>query len=41
MKKFIALGTECAKYLKVARAFEGKFFVLSLLCLACFSLLFV
>jgi hypothetical protein len=26
MKKFIALGTECAEYLKVAKASEGKFF---------------
>jgi hypothetical protein len=25
MKKFIALGTKCAEYLKVARASEGKF----------------
>jgi hypothetical protein len=23
MKKFVALGTECAGYLKVAKAFEG------------------
>jgi hypothetical protein len=23
MKKFVALGTECAKYLKVAKASEG------------------
>jgi hypothetical protein len=33
MKKFIALGTECTEYLKVAKAFEGEFFVLSLLVL--------
>jgi hypothetical protein len=26
MKKFIALGTECAEYLKVAKASKGKFF---------------
>jgi hypothetical protein len=26
MKKFITLGTECAEYLKVAKASEGKFF---------------
>jgi hypothetical protein len=25
MKKFIALGTECAEYLKVAKASKGKF----------------
>jgi hypothetical protein len=25
MKKFVALGTECMKYLKVAKASEGKF----------------
>jgi hypothetical protein len=28
MKKFIALGIECAEYLKVAKASEGKFFCL-------------
>jgi hypothetical protein len=28
MKKFIALGTECAEYLKVAKASEGKFYCL-------------
>jgi hypothetical protein len=28
MKKFIALGTECAEYLKVAKASEGRFFCL-------------
>jgi hypothetical protein len=33
MKKFIALGTECTEYLKVAKASEGEFFVLSLLVL--------
>jgi hypothetical protein len=33
MKKFVALGTECTEYLKVAKASEGKFFVLSLLVL--------
>jgi hypothetical protein len=33
MKKFVALGTECAEYLKVAKAFEGEFFILSLLVL--------
>jgi hypothetical protein len=26
MKKFVALGTECAKYLKVAKASEGTIF---------------
>jgi hypothetical protein len=33
MKKFIALGTECTEYLKVAKVSEGEFFVLSLLVL--------
>jgi hypothetical protein len=33
MKKFIALGTECAEYLKVARASEGKFYCLVFSCL--------
>jgi hypothetical protein len=33
MKKFVDLGTECAEYLKVAKASEGEFFVLSLLVL--------
>jgi hypothetical protein len=33
MKKFVALGTECTEYLKVAKASEGEFFVLSLLVL--------
>jgi hypothetical protein len=28
MKKFIVLGTECAEYLKLAKASEGKFFSL-------------
>jgi hypothetical protein len=31
MKRFIALGTECAEYLKVAKASEGELFILSLL----------
>jgi hypothetical protein len=31
MKKFVALGTECAEYLKVAKAYEGELFILSLL----------
>jgi hypothetical protein len=33
MKKFIALGTECAEYLKVAKASEGKFYCLVFDCL--------
>jgi hypothetical protein len=37
MKKFIALGTECTQYLKVAKASEGEFFVLSSLVLYAFS----
>jgi hypothetical protein len=41
MKKFVALGTECAEYLKVAKASEGEFFILSLLVLyASFCCLF-
>jgi hypothetical protein len=32
MKKFIALGIECAEYLKVAKASEGKFFCLVFVC---------
>jgi hypothetical protein len=31
MKKFVALGTECAEYLKVAKASEGELFILTLL----------
>jgi hypothetical protein len=31
LKRFVALGTECAEYLKVAKAFEGALFILSLL----------
>jgi hypothetical protein len=38
MKKFVALGTECTQYLKVARASEGKFLVLFLLALCSLSL---
>jgi hypothetical protein len=33
MKKFVTLGIECTEYLKVAKASEGEFFVLSLLVL--------
>jgi hypothetical protein len=33
MKKFVALGTECAEYLKVAKASEGKISISS----HCFS----
>jgi hypothetical protein len=36
MKKFVALGTECAEYLKVARAFEGELLFLPLLILYAF-----
>jgi hypothetical protein len=32
MNKFIALGTECAEYLKVVKASEGKFFCLVFVC---------
>jgi hypothetical protein len=31
LKRFVALGTECAEYLKVAKASEGALFILSLL----------
>ena len=31
LKRFIALGTECAEYLKVAKAYEGTLDILSLL----------
>jgi hypothetical protein len=37
MKKFVALGTECTKYLKVAKASEGKFFR-PVFCLSCMLL---
>jgi hypothetical protein len=37
MKKFVALGIECTLYLKVAKASEGEFFILSLLALYAFS----
>jgi hypothetical protein len=33
MKKFVALGTECDEYLKVAKASEGELFILFLLVL--------
>jgi hypothetical protein len=33
MKRFVALGTECAEYLKVAKASEGKKIILFLLVL--------
>jgi hypothetical protein len=36
MKKFAALGSECAEYLKVARASEGELLFLSLLILYAF-----
>jgi hypothetical protein len=36
MKKFVALGTECAEYLKVARASEGELLFLPLLILYAF-----
>jgi hypothetical protein len=36
MKKFVALGTECTEYLKVVKASEGEFFVLSSLVLYAF-----
>jgi hypothetical protein len=28
MKKFVALGTECAEYLKIAKASKGEFLTL-------------
>jgi hypothetical protein len=33
MKRFVALGTECAEYLRVAKASEGEFLILSSLAL--------
>jgi hypothetical protein len=27
LKRFVALGTECAEYLKVAKASEGMFYI--------------
>jgi hypothetical protein len=41
MKKFVALGTECAEYLKVAKASKGELFILFLLVLYASSLLFI
>jgi hypothetical protein len=41
MKKFIALGTECAEYLKVAKASEGKFCYLVFVCLDSFLLFYL
>jgi hypothetical protein len=29
LKRFVALGTECAEYLKVAKASEGMFYIQS------------
>jgi hypothetical protein len=41
LKRFVALGTECAEYPKVAKASEGALFILSLLFLyASFCCLF-
>jgi hypothetical protein len=40
MKKFVALGTECAEYLKAAKASEGEFLFLSLLILYAFLCFF-
>jgi hypothetical protein len=37
LKKFVALGTECAGYLKVAKASEGTFNIQSLFFLCCVS----
>jgi hypothetical protein len=41
MKKFISLGTECVKFLKAARASQGKLlcYVVSSACLVCLSLI--
>jgi hypothetical protein len=41
MKKFAALGSECAEYLKVARASEGELLFLSLLILYAFLCLWL
>jgi hypothetical protein len=36
MKKFVDLGTECAEYLKVAKASKGELFALPLLIMYAF-----
>jgi hypothetical protein len=41
MKKFVALGTECVKYLKATRASEGNFLSYTLLVLSAFLCFFI
>jgi hypothetical protein len=41
MKKFVALGTECTEYLKVAKASKGETLRPVFCCHVCFSLLFI
>jgi hypothetical protein len=41
MKKFITLGTECAKYLKAAKASEGSIFPFTLLISSTFLCFFI
>jgi hypothetical protein len=41
LKRFVALGTECAEYLKVAKASEGTFYIRSCLFLHAYLLLFI
>jgi hypothetical protein len=41
LKRFVALGTECAEYLKVAKASEGTLDIQSLLFLYAYPLLFI
>jgi hypothetical protein len=41
MKKFVALGTECAKYLKAAKASEGSILSFTLLVSSIFLCFFI
>jgi hypothetical protein len=41
LKRFVALGTECAEYLKVAKASKGTLDIQSLLFLYAYPLLFI
>jgi hypothetical protein len=41
LKRFVALGTECAGYLKVAKASEGMFYIQSCFFLHAYLLLFI
>jgi hypothetical protein len=41
LKRFVTLGTECAEYLKVAKASEGMFYIQSWFFLHAYLLLFM